>query len=106
MAYEGNSHVPLIVVHPAADAQQRLTELLASTVERPLTAHDVAARATNTALPTDVQHVMEQRSTAVLRRHAEHRAWRRTARIAADVRVTDRARDASRSRSVDEGLEL
>jgi hypothetical protein len=90
----------------AADARQQLTELIAGTVERPLTAHDVAARCTNSALPSYVQHVMQRRRTAVLRRHAEHRAWRQSVRMAADERTADRARDASRSRSVDEGLEL
>jgi hypothetical protein len=88
------------------EAARLLTELIASSVERPLTAHDVAARSTNNALPTYVQHVMERRRTAVLRRQAEHRARRQTARMAADERATDRARNASRSRSVDEGLEL
>jgi hypothetical protein len=90
----------------AADARERLTELIASTVERPLTAHDVAASATTSALPTYVQHVTERRRTAVLRRHAEHQAWHHTERMAADQRATDRARDANRSRSLDEGLEL
>jgi hypothetical protein len=88
------------------EAGQLLTELIAGTVERTLTAHDVAARSTNSALPTYVQHVMERRRTAVLRRQGEHRAWRQTVRMAAGERATDRARDASRSCSVDEGLEL
>jgi ATP-dependent exoDNAse (exonuclease V) alpha subunit len=92
----------------AADAGQRLTELIAGSVERPLTAHDVAARATYSALPANVQHLIEQRQTAVQRRHAEHQAWRQTVRMAAHERATGRARDAdrNRSRSVDEGLEL
>jgi ATP-dependent exoDNAse (exonuclease V) alpha subunit len=90
----------------AADARQRLTELIAGTVERPRTAHDVAARTTNSALPTYLQHVTERRRTAMLRRQGEHRAWRQTVRMAAAERATDRARDASRSRSADEGLEL
>jgi hypothetical protein len=90
----------------AADAGQRLTELVAGTVDRPLTAHDVAAHSTNRALPTYVQHAMQRRKTAVLRRLGEHRAWRQTVRMAADQRATDRVRAASRTRSVDDGLEL
>jgi hypothetical protein len=81
-------------------------KLIAGTTERPHTAHDVAARATTNALPTDVQHVMQRRRTAVLGRNAEHLAWRHTVRIAAAERATDRARDANRSRSIDEGLEV
>ena len=90
----------------AADARQHLTELIACSVGRPLTAHDVAAQATTSALPTYIQRVTERRSAAVLRRQGEHRAWRQTVRIAADGRATDRARHNSRSRSIDEGLEL
>ncbi len=90
----------------AVDARQQLTELIAGSVERPLTAHDVAARATTSALPANVQHVMQRRRTAVLRRQGELRAWRQAIRIATDERAADRARDASGSRSVDQGLEL
>jgi hypothetical protein len=90
----------------AADARQQLIELIASTVDRPLTAHDVAARTTTSALPMYVQHVMKRRRTAVLRRQGEHRAWHQTVRTAADERTTDRAREASSNRNVDEGLEL
>jgi hypothetical protein len=90
----------------AADARQQLTELITGTVERPLTAHDVAGRATSSALPTYVQHVMARRRAEVLRRRAEHLAWRHTVRMATDERASDRVRDASRSRSLDEGLEL
>jgi ATP-dependent exoDNAse (exonuclease V) alpha subunit len=90
----------------AADARQQLTEFITGTLERPHTAHDVAARSATSALPTYVQHVTERRSAAVLRRQGEHRAWRQTVRMAAAERVTDRARDASRGRSVDEGLRL
>jgi hypothetical protein len=99
-------HPPLRRRVDAADARQRLTELIASTVEPPRIAHDVAARATNSALPTSVQHLMQRRRAAVLRRDADHRAWLQTVRIAAAQRATHRARHASRSRSLDEGLEL
>jgi hypothetical protein len=40
----------------AVDARQQLAELVAGSVERPHTAHDIAARAAASALPTYVQH--------------------------------------------------
>jgi conjugative relaxase-like TrwC/TraI family protein len=102
----GPSEPPAAWRGDAADARQQLTELIDRSVERPLTAHDVAARSATNALPTYVQHVMEQRKTALIHRQGEHRAWRQTVRMAADQCATDRARGANRSRSLDEGLEL
>jgi hypothetical protein len=83
----------------SAEAAEAVRELIARTDGQPVTAHDYATRTPNSALPVQVQHLMQRRQT-------EHAAWRQAARTMAEDLTTNRARHASRSLSADEGLEL
>jgi conjugative relaxase-like TrwC/TraI family protein len=86
----------------SGDAAQTLRELIVNAEERPVTAHDIAARATNGALPAHVQHLTAQRQKAILRRRDEYQTWRQTTRLISEAR----AHSAARSREIGEGLEL
>jgi hypothetical protein len=88
------------------DAAQTLRELIAHTDQAPVTVHDYATHTPNSALPEQVQHLIGRRQIAVQRRLIEYQAWRQTTATMTDDLTQTRARHASRSRGVDEGLEL
>ncbi|WP_319446943.1 MULTISPECIES: MobF family relaxase [unclassified Mycobacterium] len=88
------------------DAAHTLQNLIAHTDETPVTAHDYATRTPNNALPEQVQDLMQQRQTNIQQRQIEYGAWRQSMRTMAEDLTKNRARHASRSLHVDEGLEL
>jgi hypothetical protein len=90
----------------SAEAAEAVRELIARTDGQPVPAHDYATRTPNSALPVQVQHLMQRRQMNLQRRRTKHAAWRQAARTMAEDLTTNRARHASRSLSADEGLEL
>jgi hypothetical protein len=87
-------------------AAQTLRKLIVHTDEQPVTAHDYATRTPTSELPEQVQHLIQRRQMNLQRRHTEHRAWQDETRAMAEDLTQTRGRHASRTRSVDEGLEL
>ena len=90
----------------SSDAAHTLRNLIAHTDERPSTANEYAVRTPNSALPEQVQHLIQRRQRNLQRRQTEHRVWQAELRVLDEDLTDTRARHAGRSRSVDEGLEL
>jgi conjugative relaxase-like TrwC/TraI family protein len=90
----------------SAEAAQTLRQLIAHTGEAPVTAHGYVTRTPNSALPGQVQDLLQRRQIARQRLHTEYRAWQQATRAMAEELSQTRGRHASRNRSVDDGLEL
>jgi conjugative relaxase-like TrwC/TraI family protein len=103
---QGSTQVRHVTARGSRQQAARLFRLILANDERPLTAHDVAAKTSQELLPARVANMIECRQAAIRNRAADYEWWRATAVACAGTSRQARGLDICSDRSSDYGLEL